>query len=139
MREIEVGCAIVEKNGKILIAQRKPDSFLGGCWEFPGGKREPGETMENCVVREIREELGIEIRTRELLRNDSFHYPQKIVHLSFYLCDWVSGTAQKIDCQDFRWVDPDELKEYTFPIGDENMLSELIAKKHIYFGLQRGS
>ena len=134
MREIEVGCAIVEKDGKILIAQRKPGSFLGGFWEFPGGKREKDESMEDCLVREIREELGIAIRPREFLRSDRYQYPEKIIHLYFYLCDWISGIPQKIDCLDFRWIFPEELRNFSFPVGDENMINELIAKKHFYFG-----
>lgn len=134
MKEIKVGCAIIEKDGKILITQRKPGSFLGGFWEFPGGKLECDETMEQCLVREIREELGIEIRPREFLQTDSYQYPEKIIHLYFYLCDWISGIPQKIDCLDFRWILPDEMRQFKFPVGDDNVINTLIAKKSYYFG-----
>ena len=134
MKEIEVGCAIIEKDGKILITQRQPGSFLGGFWEFPGGKREAGESMEECLVREIREEVALEICPREFLQTDSYQYPEKIIHLYFYLCDWISGNPLKIECMDFRWVLPDEMRSFKFPVGDDNMINELIAKKNFYFG-----
>ncbi len=134
LKEIEVGCAIVEKNGKILIAQRKPGTFLGGFWEFPGGKRKSEESMEECIVREVQEELRIQVRVREFLRSDSYRYPEKMIHLFFYLCDWVSGDCVKEDVLDFRWVDPLELPNFRFPVGDDNMINDLILKRNLYFG-----
>ena len=128
----EVGCAIIRKNGKILIAQRKADSFLAHHWEFPGGKIEKGETLEDCLVREVREELGIEIRPVQLLQKKEYIYPEKTVLLDFYLCDWVSGEPQKLDCQDFAWVQTDDFKEFQFPKGDEEILKELCQKKKEY-------
>ena len=133
-KEIEVGCAIIERKGKTLIAQRKPGSFLGGFWEFPGGKRHAEESIEDCVVREVYEELRIQVRVREFLRSDSYRYPEKIIHLFFYLCDWVSGEGVKEDVLDFRWVDPLELPQFRFPVGDDNMINELIIKRSVYFG-----
>ncbi len=134
MKEIEVGCAIIEKDGKILIAQRLPGTFLGGYWEFPGGKKHADESMEACVVREVWEELRLKVRVREFLRTDSYRYPEKIIHLYFYLCDWTSGRGVKEDVRDFRWVDPEELHNFRFPVGDDNMINELILKRNIYFG-----
>ncbi len=136
MSEIEVGCAIIVKNGKLLIAQRKPGTHLGGFWEFPGGKRHDGEEMEQCLVREVREELGVLIRPRELLRRTDYAYPEKNVTLFFWLCDWVSGKPERLDCRDFRWVMPEELRCFKFPLGDDAILNELIRKKTYYFGTE---
>ncbi len=88
---IEVSAAIIFRDGKLLIAQRHTASHLGGLWEFPGGKREPGETSEQCLVREIREELGVEISVGELFEEVSHTYPEKSVHLKFFFCQVISG------------------------------------------------
>ena len=64
---IDVAAALVFRDGKLLITQRHPDAHLGGLWEFPGGKREPNETFEACLIRELREELGIEVSVSELV------------------------------------------------------------------------
>lgn len=134
MHEIEVACAIVEKKRKLLIAKRKPDSFLGGYWEFPGGKREAEESFEECLVRELMEELGIVIRVRQFICNERYVYPQKIIHLHFYICDWISGEAVCHECDEFQWVDPKDLRNFTFPEGDEKLIDDLIANQTTYFG-----
>ena len=130
---IKVGCAVVHRNGKILIAQRNENDFLGGYWEFPGGKIEPGENMEQCLVREVFEELGIQIKPSLFIKRADYTYPEKKVALFFYLCDWVSGEPKKIDCQDFAWVTPEEMRNYKFPDGDDDMINELIKNKNYYF------
>ena len=126
MEIIEVGCAVIIRDGKLLIAQRKSDDTYGGFWEFPGGKREPGETLEACLVREVREELGIEIRPREFMcRHDSV-YNERTIALFFYLCDWVAGDPQPLDCQDVKWISAAELSGLSFPKGDDGVLEELV-------------
>lgn len=134
MRTLDVACAIIEKEGKVLIAQRLPGDSLGGYWEFPGGKVRDGERIEQCLVREVREELGIKVRLREFLRKDSYRYPEKFVNLYFFLCDWVEGRPSRQDCLDFRWADPEEFRRYRFPLGDDAMINDLILKKNVYFG-----
>ena len=120
-----MGCAIILKDGKILIAQRKPDDHLGGYWEFPGGKREPGETIEECLVREVREELGVEILPEKLLTVKDHIYPGKTLRLHFYFCKWSSGEAAKIDCHDFCWVRPADLRNFQFPPADLDIIEDL--------------
>src|SRR6059036_311556 len=97
---IEVAAGLVFRDGKLLITRRHPDAHLGGLWEFPGGKREPGETFEECLVRELREELGIEVETGEVLEDLTHDYPEKSVHLKFFRCRWKQGEPQKLGCAD---------------------------------------
>src|SRR3977135_1003871 len=88
MKSIEVSAGLVFRGGKLLITQRHTDAHLGGLWEFPGGKREGEETFEQCLVRELREELGIEVRVGELLESLTHAYPDQTVHLRFFHCRW---------------------------------------------------
>ena len=122
---IDVGCAVISRGGKILIAQRKPGEFLSGFWEFPGGKREKGETIEDCLAREVYEELWIRIRPRQWLGITEHAYPGRTFRLHFYACDWISGRPVKRDCLDFRWVFPFEMRRFCFPPGDERLIDEL--------------
>jgi 8-oxo-dGTP diphosphatase len=83
LKAIDVAAALVFHKGKLLITQRRPDDHLPNLWEFPGGKVEAGETFEECLVREIREELGIEISVGELVEDLTHAYPEKTVRLLF--------------------------------------------------------
>ncbi len=130
---IEVGCAIIRHQGRILIAQRKAESYLGGYWEFPGGKREAGETIEECLIREVREELGVTISPHSLLKQVRHTYPEKDLLLDFWFCDWVSGEPARVDCQDFRWITPEKLSDFKFPPADDDLIRDLILHKNSYF------
>jgi 8-oxo-dGTP diphosphatase len=130
---IDVGCAIIRRHDKILISQRKLDDHLGGYWEFPGGKRECDESLEQCLVREIEEELGITIVPFRLLQVVKHAYPERILALHFYLCDWKSGEPEKKEVHDFRWVLPEALKEFNFPPADDGIIAELIRDKALHF------
>ncbi len=129
----EVGCAIIRNKNKLLIAQRKINDHLGGYWEFPGGKKECHETLEQCLVREVEEELGVQIQVAEFFQKIEHAYPERILSLCFYLCDWKSGDPQTIDCHDFRWIEPEALKQFCFPPADDNIIEELIRNKVKYF------
>src|SRR5580692_3100181 len=83
---IEVSAALVFHRGKLLITRRHANAHLGGLWEFPGGKRENGETFEQCLIREICEELGVAISAGELFEEIHHDYPEKSVHLKFFIC-----------------------------------------------------
>jgi len=124
---IEVSAALIFRDGKILITQRHAKSHLGGLWEFPGGKREPGETFEQCLVREIREELGIEVEVGEMFEEISHTYAERTVHLKFFTCKLISGKPRTLDCAAFKWVDKTELADFEFPAADTRLLEKLRA------------
>jgi mutator protein MutT len=124
-RIIDVAAGLVFHDGKLLITQRRPDDHLGGLWEFPGGKVEPGETFEHCLVRELREELGIEVGVGPEVEDLTHSYPEKTVRLKFFLCRLISGQARPIHCHDVAWIEKPELDSYEFPAADAHLLSAL--------------
>ena len=125
MKSIEVSAGLVFRNGKLLITQRHKDAHLGGLWEFPGGKRETHETFEECLVRELREELGIEVEVGDLLESLTHTYPEKTVSLKFFRCRWKQNEPRAIDCLDLKWVTAAELRDYEFPAADARLLQML--------------
>ncbi len=129
---IEVAAALVFRGGKLLITQRYADAHLGGLWEFPGGKREPDETFQACLVRELREELGIEVSVSDLVESLTHAYPDKTVHLKFYRCRWRKHEPQPLGCPAFKWVHVTELKEHTFPAADARLVARLQEEKQIW-------
>ncbi|HEX7618711.1 MAG TPA: 8-oxo-dGTP diphosphatase MutT [Verrucomicrobiae bacterium] len=126
-RSVEVSAALIFHHGKLLITQRHAKSHLGGLWEFPGGKREPNETFEQCLVRELREELGIEVEVGELFEEISHAYPEKTVRLKFFVCRLKSGRPRTLDCAAFRWVEKAKLADFEFPAADARLLEKLRA------------
>ncbi|HLX69569.1 MAG TPA: 8-oxo-dGTP diphosphatase MutT [Verrucomicrobiae bacterium] len=124
-KSIEVSAGLVFRDGKLLITRRHADAHLGGLWEFPGGKREVDETFEQCLVRELREELGIEVDIGELVEDLTHAYPEKTVVLKFFRCRWKQHEPRAIDCLDFKWVTPGELGDYEFPAADARLLQKL--------------
>jgi 8-oxo-dGTP diphosphatase len=122
---IEVSAGLIFRSGKILITQRHAGAHLGGLWEFPGGKREAGETFEECLVRELREELGIEVEVGELLESLTHAYPEKTVVLKFFRCRWKQNEPRALDCLDLKWVTAAGLRDYEFPAADARLLKML--------------
>ena len=122
---IEVAAGLVFRTGKLLITQRYADAHLGGLWEFPGGKRDRDESFEDCLRRELMEELGIEVAVRELLESIPHVYPEKSVLLKFFRCQWLRGEPQALGCSAFRWISLDELADYQFPAADARLLQKL--------------
>ena len=132
MPVIDVAAALVFRDGKLLITQRHADAHLGGLWEFPGGKREPNETFEACLTRELREELGIEVAVGELVESLTHAYPEKTVHLKFYRCRLEKHEPQTLGCSAFKWVTAAELKDYAFPAADSRLLDRLRRDKAMW-------
>jgi mutator protein MutT len=125
---IEVGSGIILRRGRYLVSQRPEGSHLGPCWEFPGGKREVGETIQECVARKVRDELGIEVTVGKLWRVIERVYPERVVRLHFFLCTLKSGTPRAIGCQHFRWILPSEFGTYDFSPADLDIIHELARK-----------
>jgi len=124
-KSIEVSAALIFHGGKLLITRRHAKSHLGGLWEFPGGKREAGETFEQCLVREIREELGVEISVGKLFEEIAHDYPEKSVHLKFFICELLRGEPQPLDCAAVKWIEKPELAAHEFPAADARLLEKL--------------
>ena len=124
-KQIEVSAALLFHNDKLLITQRQANAHLGGLWEFPGGKREANETFEQCLVREIREELGIEISVGELFVEITHAYDEKTVRLKFFICKLLGGKPQPLGCAAFKWIDKSELGDFEFPAADAQLLANL--------------
>jgi mutator protein MutT len=127
MNAIEVAAGLVFRDGKLLITQRPADGHLGGLWEFPGGKREVGESFESCLRRELMEELGIEAEVGALVESITHAYPEKTVHLRFFRCVWKRHEPQALGCPAFKWVTAKELDEHPFPAADARLLGRLAA------------
>jgi mutator protein MutT len=125
MSPIDVAAALVFRAGKLLITQRYAEAHLGGLWEFPGGKREPGESFEDCLTRELREELGIEVTVGELVESLTHAYPEKTVYLMFFRCSWLKHEPQSLGCAAFKWVTLEELERHPFPAADARLLQKL--------------
>jgi 8-oxo-dGTP diphosphatase len=125
MNIIEVAAGLVFREGRLLITQRPVQAHLGRLWEFPGGKREPGESFEQCLLRELREELGIEVSVGALLQRLTHTYPEKTVHIRFYRCEWKASEPKPIGCDDFKWVGQGQLKDFQFPAADQQLLARL--------------
>lgn len=124
---IEVSAGLVFRAGKLLITQRPAGGHLAGLWEFPGGKREPGETFEQCLVRELREELGVEMCVHEEIERITHSYPEKTVHLRFFRCTLAEMAAEPraLGCQAVAWVTRETLANYEFPAADARLLARL--------------
>ena len=122
---IDVAAGLIFRDGKLLITKRYDDAHLGGLWEFPGGKRESKESFEQCLVRELREELAIEVTVGELVESITHEYPGKTVHLKFFICEWQKNEPQALGCSECKWVRAEELKEHDFPEADVRLLQRL--------------
>ncbi|HSM82923.1 MAG TPA: A/G-specific adenine glycosylase [Nodosilinea sp.] len=124
----QIGVAVIwNGQDQILIDRRKQEGLLGGLWEFPGGKIEPGETIEACIAREIQEELGIEIAVGDRLCTVTHAYSHFKVTLNVHHCTHLSGEPQPIECDEVRWVTLDTLEEDPFPKANSHIIDALRA------------
>jgi len=127
MERIDAAIAIVARAGKVLVCQRKDDDDLGGFWEFPGGKCEDGETLEQCLARELEEEIGIRARPVARLATIEHDYPHALIRLHPFVCLHESGEVEHRECQASHWIDPPLLRDYRFPPANETLIEEAIA------------
>ena len=123
---IPCGVAIIRRGREFLIAQRKRNDSFGNYWEFPGGKKNEGESFEQCVAREIQEEIGIEVLVESKIMEIRRRYNEKMIWLNFYLCSHVSGDPKPLDCQKVQWVDVEDLKSFKFPQTNNPVIASLL-------------
>jgi A/G-specific adenine glycosylase len=119
---------IWDGDGQVLIAQRKADGLLGGLWEFPGGKQEPGESLPECLKRELREELTIEVEVGDLLAVVKHAFTHFKITLHAFECQHTAGVPQAIGCADWRWVRPADLDQFAFGRADQQVIAALRLK-----------
>jgi 8-oxo-dGTP diphosphatase len=122
---IDVSCAVIIEAGKVLCVQRGEGRHLAGKWEFPGGKVGKGETPEDSVVREVREELDLEIKVLKSLAPVAHAYPDKTVRLMPFLCRIIGGTFRLHEHQAYRWLLPDDLDVLDWCDADGPILEEI--------------
>ncbi len=122
-----VACALVDADGRVLVARRPEGRCMAGLWEFPGGKLEPGETPEACLVRELREELGIDTEASCLapFTFASHAYPDFHLLMPLYVCRVWRGLPRPREGQELRWVAPAELERLAMPPADRPLVAML--------------
>jgi len=122
-------CALVDADGRVLIAQRPEGKAMAGLWEFPGGKIEDGERPEQSLIRELKEELGIVVSDACLapLTFASHGYADFHLLMPLYVCRRWEGTVTALEAQRLAWVKPNRLRDYPMPPADEPLVSHLLA------------
>ena len=113
-----VAAVIADESGKILITQRNLKKSQGGLWEFPGGKIEPNETREDAIIRELKEELNIDVKVEGYLDEKVFNYPEKDINLIALKCNILGGNMVLNEHEDAKWIERDELMSYNFAPAD---------------------
>lgn len=123
---VDVVIAVIIRGGQVLICRRAAGASFAGFWEFPGGKREPGETIAQCLGRELREELAVRVEPFHALKTIDHDYPSGRIRLHPYVCHLIEGEPKPIASHATRWVEPRELTDYPFPPANERLIDEVI-------------
>ena len=121
----QVAVGIIWKGKHILIAKRFANDLLGGLWEFPGGHREKNETLEQCVAREVREELEIQIAVGEEFATIDHAYSHFKITMHAFHCRWLRGRPRAIGCAAWKWIAPRDLARYAFPTANRKIIAQL--------------
>lgn len=121
-------CALIDTDGRVLLAQRPPGKTLAGLWEFPGGKVEASETPEETLIRELREEIGIETKAACLAPLTFASHTYETFHLlmPLYVCRRYEGIAMPLEGQVLKWVRPRDMRDYPMPPADEPLIPFLV-------------
>jgi 8-oxo-dGTP diphosphatase len=121
-------CALIDADGRVLIAQRPAGKPMAGLWEFPGGKVDPGERPEVTLIRELKEELGIDVQEACLapLTFASHAYPEFQLLMPLWVCRRWEGEVKPLEGQQLAWVKPNRLRDYPMPPADEPLIPHLI-------------
>lgn len=132
----EVVGAVIKDGDRYLVGQRAANKSQGGLWEFIGGKIEPGETPEQALARECREELGIEIENERIVDSVVHEYPEKTIRLTLIECSpKVGSTPHAIEHQEIRWVTQDEINSLEFATADRELIMKI--KRYGYVGSEK--
>ena len=123
----DIAVGVVWRDGQVLIAKRRSDGLLGGLWEFPGGKPEPRESLQAALIREVGEELDVEVEPGEKIATVDHAYSHFEITLHAFHCHYRSGTPKPLGCQEFAWVQPAELNRYALPAATRRVLERLQA------------
>jgi A/G-specific adenine glycosylase len=122
-----IGLGIVRNaRGEVLIDQRLEAGVLAGYWEFPGGKQEPGETIEQTIARELLEELAISVAVEKPLISFEHSYGPKQLRFVVHLCRWLAGEPQPLESQQWRWVASAQLLKYNFPAANTRIIKAIL-------------
>ena len=124
-----IAVGIVWNMGQLLISKRRENGLLGGLWEFPGGKIEEGESAKNCIIREIKEELGIHVKPTSFLKQIKHAYTHFSITMDAYNCDFLHGYPQPLGCDDWRWIKPQEIKTLPFPKANHKLFDKIIVEE----------
>lgn len=127
---VEVVAALIWKNGKFMICQRPAHKARGLLWEFVGGKVEPGETKEQALVRECREELAVTVAVQDEFMSLVHEYPDITIHLTVFSAYIAEGVPQLLEHNDVRWIPPKEIKNYDFCPADNKILEKIAEVYH---------
>lgn len=127
---VEVVAALIWKNGKFMICQRPAHKARGLLWEFVGGKVEPGETKEQALVRECREELAVTVAVQDEFMSLVHEYPDITIHLTVFNAYIAEGVPQLLEHNDVRWIPPKEIKNYDFCSADNKILEKIAEVYH---------
>lgn len=127
---VEVVAALIWKNGKFMICRRPAHKARGLLWEFVGGKVEPGETKEQALVRECREELAVTVAVQDEFMSLVHEYPDITIHLTVFNASIAEGVPQLLEHNDVRWIPPKEIKNYDFCPADNKILEKIAEVYH---------
>ena len=130
---LEVAIALIAHDGRVLVARRHADVHAGGCWEFPGGKRHEGESYEACIVREVKEELGVDVVIAGPWVTIEHEYPEHTVTMQGFKCRIIRGEPRAICSQEIRWIPVAELNPKEFPPANQHSVAQL---QHQYAATQ---
>lgn len=124
---VVVAAAVIIDGGQVLLTRRAEGQHLAGLWEFPGGKLEDGESPEEALVRECREECGIDVKVERIVDVTFHRYPEHDVLLLFYRCVLLAGEVRHLQVADHAWVLPRDLDRYPLPPADERIVERIVA------------
>ena len=127
-RHLHAAIAVIERNGRYLICQRHHHDSFGDLWEFPGGKREVGESWQACLRRELREEIGVTVRAVKAYDVMRHTFSDGTVFFRVFRCSIARGTPRPLDSQALRWVLASQLKHYQFPPANRQLITRLISE-----------